>query len=306
VTGGALRTVGTRVARHWHECYRLSIRLAARPPKAAARVPWSELDHFLRQENILELRSIRRPSRPAAGSGHGHTWSRPARHELSEPDMTAITMPGTARWLQTTGCGGLAGRENVGPWRSCDPGAGRRVQAPSAHSSRSWENVGFVPNHPRPAGRRPRPLRVSVGLVQGKPAGQPPHGPMKRVRQMQGFAGGLRVIDGRGEPAYASKRSGVPVNHELAADGHGRRRVGRDTGMAGSEAVRGGKTKEGSRPQRATGCTRPRQGSEGPSGTKPVSDELPVERHVPRNLACLPARRARSGREQQQATTISS
>ncbi len=72
VEGEVPEDTWTRVARHWHECYRLSHPLPPGHPKASARVPWSELDAFLRQDNILQLRSILSEVaklRPAVGAG---------------------------------------------------------------------------------------------------------------------------------------------------------------------------------------------------------------------------------------------
>ena len=58
VDGGVPEDTWTRMARHWHECYRLSHPPGPGGADAAARRPWSELDEFLRQDNILQLRSI--------------------------------------------------------------------------------------------------------------------------------------------------------------------------------------------------------------------------------------------------------
>src|SRR6202012_3227317 len=58
VDGEVPEDVWTRMARHWHECYRLSHPPAAGEPPAPGRRPWPELDDFLRQDNILQLRSI--------------------------------------------------------------------------------------------------------------------------------------------------------------------------------------------------------------------------------------------------------
>ena len=48
----------TRIARHWHECYRLSHPVPPDDPRAPNRRPWAELDEFIRQDNILQLRAI--------------------------------------------------------------------------------------------------------------------------------------------------------------------------------------------------------------------------------------------------------
>jgi hypothetical protein len=47
-----------RLARHWHECYRLSRPVESSDPKAANRLPWADLDPSIRLDNNLQLRSI--------------------------------------------------------------------------------------------------------------------------------------------------------------------------------------------------------------------------------------------------------
>ncbi|MGH2928854.1 MAG: hypothetical protein ACRDL8_11685, partial [Solirubrobacteraceae bacterium] len=100
----------TRVARHWHECYRLSHPVPPGQPQASARVPWSELDPFLRQDNILELRSIL-----SAVAARGRQWVPvhlvPAGSviELSEQDRTAIAIAEHTRWLRRRLAAGRGG-----------------------------------------------------------------------------------------------------------------------------------------------------------------------------------------------------
>ena len=59
----------TRVARHWHECYRLSHPPDAADPRTLTGLRWAELDDFIRQDNILQLRSIM-----TAVVGRGRRW----------------------------------------------------------------------------------------------------------------------------------------------------------------------------------------------------------------------------------------
>ncbi len=52
------RDAWTRVARHWHECFRLRHPAAPGDPRTLTGRPWGALDEFIRQDNILQLRSI--------------------------------------------------------------------------------------------------------------------------------------------------------------------------------------------------------------------------------------------------------
>ncbi len=58
VDGQVLEDTWTRVARHWHECYRLRHPPVPGEPRTFTGRPWAELDDFIRQDNILELRSV--------------------------------------------------------------------------------------------------------------------------------------------------------------------------------------------------------------------------------------------------------
>ena len=90
-----------RVARHWHECYRLSHPPDAADPRTLTGLPWAELDDFIRQDNVLQLRSIM-----TAVVGRGRSWV-PDRAvapgsfiELGEHDLLAIARAEHARWFQ--------------------------------------------------------------------------------------------------------------------------------------------------------------------------------------------------------------
>jgi hypothetical protein len=90
----------TRVARHWHECYRLSHPPDAANPRPLTSQPWTELDEFIRQDNILQLRGIM-----SAVVGRGRRWV-PGRAvapgsfiELNEQDLTEIARAEHTRWF---------------------------------------------------------------------------------------------------------------------------------------------------------------------------------------------------------------
>lgn len=90
----------TRIARHWHECYRLA-HPAAGGARKLTRKPWAELDEFFREDNILQLRSIM-----AAVAARGRRWI-PSRTvvpgsfiELSEHDVAEVARQEHTRWFE--------------------------------------------------------------------------------------------------------------------------------------------------------------------------------------------------------------
>jgi hypothetical protein len=58
VDGQAPQSTWTRVARHWHECFRLRHPPVPGGPPPAARRPWAELDELARQDDVLRLRAV--------------------------------------------------------------------------------------------------------------------------------------------------------------------------------------------------------------------------------------------------------
>jgi hypothetical protein len=91
----------TRLARHWHECYRLSHPPAPGDPRTLTNRPWAELDEFMRQDNILQLRSVM-----AAVVSRGRRWV-PARAvppgsfiELNDHDLEEIARAEHTRWYK--------------------------------------------------------------------------------------------------------------------------------------------------------------------------------------------------------------
>jgi hypothetical protein len=224
----------TRVARHWHECYRLSHPVPPGHPKASARVPWSALDSFLRQDNILELRSIL-----SAVAARGRRWAPvhlvPAGSviELSEEDLTEITIAEHTRWLQRRLAAGQAG-ESVVPWEELPPRMRSDVSRHLRSQLNQLEDVGFVPVIP--AGGPPAAARFErVGLVQASQLTEPLAWTSHAGEQMHGYPGDWRVIDDAGnlrtvtDPDFQS-------SHEPAGDGRWRR-VGTYLAWQVSEAV---------------------------------------------------------------------
>ncbi len=91
----------TRVARHWHECFRMRNPGMPGEPLSITRRPWADLDEFIRQDNILQLRSVM-----TAVAARGREWV-PARAvppgsfiELTDRDVTEVARAEHARWYQ--------------------------------------------------------------------------------------------------------------------------------------------------------------------------------------------------------------
>jgi hypothetical protein len=255
----------TRVARHWHECYRLSHPVPPGDPKAPARVPWPDLDPFLRQDNVLQLRSIL-----SAVAARGRQWTpvhlvRPGSVvELSEGDLTAVTTAEHKRWLRRRLAAGRTG-ENAVPWEELAPRTRSDVSRHLCSQLIQLEDVGFLPVVP--AGGPPAAARFErVGFVRASQLTESLAWTSHAGEELRGQAGDWRVIDGAGNLRTVTDAD-FQASYEAAGDGRWRR-VGtyRAWQVAELMAVR---TKEG----RATA----RPGDwvvEAPTGERwPVPDE---------------------------------
>jgi hypothetical protein len=207
----------TRVARHWHECYRLSHPVPPGHPRAPARLPWPDLAPFLKQDNILGLRSIL-----SAVAGRGRQWI-PVHLvppgsviELSEEDLAAVTVAEHTRWLRRRLAAGQAG-ENVVPWELLPPRTRDEAFRDLCSQLAQLEDVGFVPAVP--AGGPPGAARFErVGLVRASQLTEPLTWVNHAGEQMRGCAGDWRITDDAGNLRTATDadfRSG----HEPAGDG---------------------------------------------------------------------------------------
>jgi hypothetical protein len=266
-------------------------------------VPWSELDPFLREDNILELRSIL-----SAVAARGRRWApvhlvpQGSVIELSEEDLTHIAIAEHTRWLRRRLAAGETG-ENVVPWEELPPRIRSDVSTHLCSQLLQLEDVGFVPAVP--AGGPPTAARFErVGLVRASQLTEPLAWTNYAGEQMHGYPGDWRVIDDAGnlrtvtDPDFQS-------SHEPAGDGRWRR-VGTYLAWPVSEAVVV-RTREG----RATA----RPGDwvvEAPTGERwPVRDEQfrwsyrpvpgPADLPVPPDQASTPAAASNST-----APTISS
>jgi transcriptional regulator with XRE-family HTH domain len=224
----------TRVARLWHECYRLSHPVPPGHPKAAARVPWSELDPFLKQDNILELRSIL-----SASAACGRQWA-PVHLvppgsviELSEQDLTEIAIAEHSRWLRRRLAAGQAG-ESVVPWEELPPRMRSDVYKNLCSQLAQLEDAGFISVVP-PGGPPTAASYEGAGLVRASRLTEPLAWVNHAGEQLHGSAGDWRVIDDAGslhtvtDPVFRS-------SHEPTGDGRWRR-VGSYRAWQVSEAV---------------------------------------------------------------------
>jgi hypothetical protein len=224
----------TRVARHWHECYRLSHPLPPGHARSSARLPWSDLDPFLRQDNILQLRSIL-----SVTAERGRQWT-PAHLvtpgsiiELSEEDLTHVARTEHTRWQQRRVAAGRDG-EFVVPWTELPPAFREELRDYLRLQLAQLEDVGFLPVIP--AGGPPEAAFFErVGHIQASQLSEPLAWTTHAGEQMHGYAGDWQVTDDAGnvrtvtDPDFQS--SHVPL-------GGGRwRRVGRHLAWQVGEAV---------------------------------------------------------------------
>ena len=197
-------------------------------------MPWSELDPFLRQDNILELRSIL-----SAVAARGRRWA-PVHLvppgsviELSEEDLTEITIAEHTRWLQRRLAAGQTG-ENVVPWNELPPRVRSDVSRHLSSQLTQLEDVGFLPVVP--AGGPPPAARFQrVGLVRASQLTEPLTWTNYAGEQMHGYAGDWQVVDDAGNMRTVSDPE-FQSSHEPAGDGRWRR-VGSYLAWQVSQAV---------------------------------------------------------------------
>ena len=224
----------TRVARHWHECYRLRHPLPSGHAKSPARLPWSDLDPFLRQDNILQLRSIL-----SVTAARGRQWT-PVRLvppgsviELSEEDLTHVARTEHTRWQQRRMAAGRDG-EFVVPWTELPPSFREELRAYLRLQLAQLEDVGYVPVIP--AGGPPEAAFFErIGLIQASQLSEPLAWTTHAGEQMHGFAGDWQVTDDAGNVRTVTDPD-FQSSHEPLGGGRWRR-VGRHRAWQVAEAV---------------------------------------------------------------------
>jgi Trk K+ transport system NAD-binding subunit len=130
---GAPEDTWIRIARHWHECYRLRNPAVPGGGKELTRKPWAELAEFVREDNILQLRSIM-----TAVVAQGRHWV-PARAvvpgsfvELSERDLEEVARQEHHRWYK---------RRQPAGRRPAVTGGQRDASAPVNSFDRPWADL---------------------------------------------------------------------------------------------------------------------------------------------------------------------
>jgi hypothetical protein len=207
-----------RVARHWHECHRLSHPPEPADPRTLTSRPWGDLDGFIRQDNILQLRSVM-----TEVVARGRRWV-PSRAvvpgsfiELSEQDLEAIARCEHTRWYQRRLAAGWSAGEaaRAGRLRRAAPHqalVNRRVVAwadlPSDEQSRAvdylrsqlaqLEDVGFMPVVP-PGGPPEAAEYRRIGTVRARRLNARRPWTRRSGDQLHGDAGDWRVVDGGGD-----------------------------------------------------------------------------------------------------------
>lgn len=247
VNGDVPEDTWTRVARHWHECYRLSHPLPPGHEKEAARLPWPHLAPFLRDDNILALRSIL-----TAVAKRGRQWTpvhlvrEGSVIELSERELTEIAMDEHERWVNRRLAAGQSGG-NVVPWGQLSP----QQQAEQTRYLRSQvsqlEAVGFVSIIP--AGGPEAAARFErFGLVRASLLTEPLTWTNYTGEEMHGRPGDWQIVDEL-ENLRTATDTDFRSSHEQVSDGQWRR-VGTFLAWQVKEAVVV-RTKEGKATARA-------------------------------------------------------
>lgn len=248
VDGHAPEDTWTRIARHWHECYRLARPAAQGEAKKLTRKPWAELDSFFREDNVLQLRSIM-----AAVTARGRRWV-PVRQveagsfvELSDADIEAVACQEHSRWYERRRAAGWrpagAGQEdddvlrinsNVRPWAELSAELRAGLAGYARSQIEQLEDVGFMPVLPDcgPAGAADfarvgevRAVRLTAAYAWRTPAGD----------ELSGATGDWRVMDESGDERTVRDRE-FQASHEQL-DGDRWRRTGTVRAWQVSEAA---------------------------------------------------------------------
>jgi hypothetical protein len=197
VDGEVPEDTWTRVARHWHECYRLRHPVRAGDPRSASRLPWGELDDFILTDNVLQLRSVL-----TQVAALGRQWA-PVRLvppgsfiELSRPDLERVAMAEHARWCRRRlAVGRPAGASRLAvPWGDLAEGEREQRVADARRQLAQLEDVGFLPVVP-PGGPPTAGTFERVGVVTAERLTAPLRWTVPSGEQMRGEVGDWRVTD---------------------------------------------------------------------------------------------------------------
>ena len=215
VSGQVPEDTWTRVARHWHECFRLGNPVAPDDPRAQTRRPWADLDDFIRQDNILQLRCIM-----AAAAARGRLWV-PGRAvvpgsfiELNDGDLEEVARAEHTRWyLRRLAAGWTAAPKSgiglgraakalvnakVVPWDELTPDDRTAAVVHLRSQLAQLEDVGFMPVVPQGGPPDAAEFR-RVGTVRARRLRSLRHWTHTAGGELSGDAGDWRVLDDRGD-----------------------------------------------------------------------------------------------------------
>jgi hypothetical protein len=222
VGGGVPEDTWTRVARHWHECHRRENPVPQGHPKARSRVPWGELDQFVRQDNILQVRSIL-----LAVATLGREWT-PVRMllpgsfiELSDRELEAVAEIEHTRWFRRQVAFSRAGNELAVPWPDLTPERQLAEREQVRTQVSQLEEAGFLPIV-RQGGPPEATDFVRAGIVSATQLTSPLRWTIHSGEQLRGNAGDWRVDSGRDEVRTVTDPE-FQASHEPVGNGQWRR-----------------------------------------------------------------------------------
>jgi hypothetical protein len=221
VEGHVPEDTWTRIARHWHEYHRLESPVPPGHPKAPSRAPWADLDKFVRQDNILQVRSIM-----SAVAALGRQWMpvrmlRPGSFiELTDRELETVAKAEHTRWYRRQVAFGTSNELAV-PWPDLPADRQEAAREQLRTQIAQLEDVGFTPIVPV-GGPADASSFERVGMVAAKRLSAPLRWAIRSGEQMWGDVGDWRVIDDRGQVRTVTDPE-FQASHEPAGDGQWRR-----------------------------------------------------------------------------------
>lgn len=168
MNGGVPEDSWTRIARHWHERYRLSHPVAAGDPKEAKRRPWDELAEVWQRGNILQVRSVLK-----LVAEQGRTWV-PIRMvpsgshvELNATEVNDVASREHARWLARQPAKERVVNPSARPWDELDEASRQRSRGEVIKQLEQLAAVGFLPTIP-PGGPPGTEYFERTGVVKAR------------------------------------------------------------------------------------------------------------------------------------------
>ena len=231
VAGDIPEDTWMRVARHWHECFRLQDPVPPDHPKALSRLPWAELSDFFRRDNLLQVRSIL-----SAVAELDRHWV-PVRMvptgshiELSERELEAAAEAEHARWYQRRlaagrdygSTGGVRVYGLPKPWTDLSADERTRRKESVRSQIAQLEEVGFVPVV-RSGGPAHSASYERVGIVDATQLDARYSWGLHRTgEELHGEVGDWRVIDDHGHERTVGDDE-FRAAHDFISNGRWRR-----------------------------------------------------------------------------------